>query len=53
MSNIPSATTKPVALRLPNEVLAILERRVGRGNKWDKVSDYIRDKITTDALRRR
>ena len=64
MSNNPSTTTKPFALRLSNEVVAILERRIRKnGSKWSemvedeviycKVSDYIKERITTDALRRR
>ena len=48
----PSRKTKPVAFRLTNEVIEILERRVAKG-RWEKLSDYIRDRITTDALRKR
>jgi len=54
MSSNPSTTTKPVALRLTNEVYRILEYRVKiSGGRWEKVSDYIKDRITTDALRKR
>jgi len=48
-----SNKTKAVALRLSNEVYEVLERRVARSNKWDKVSEYIKTRITSDALRKR
>jgi len=49
MSNIPSATTKPIALRLPNEVYDTLERRANKQGR--KVSDYLRKRICFDVLR--
>jgi len=49
-----SKITKSVAFRLPNEVYAVLERRIKRSNnRWEKVSDYLKYSIARDALRKR
>jgi len=48
-----SRTTTAYALRLPNEVAEILERRVSKNPKLGKVQDYIKDRIIIDALRKR
>ena len=60
MSNNPSTTTKSFALRLSNEVVGIIEGRIARNPKrWTKeegdykVSDYIKDRIIYDVLRKR
>lgn len=49
MSNLPSATTKPLALRLPNKIYVILERRANKQGK--KVSDYLRARVIYDTCR--
>ena len=49
MSNNPSQTTEAIALRLPNKVCAILERRASKQQK--KVSDYLRKRVIYDTER--
>jgi len=50
----PSNTTMPRAIRLPNDIDAILRERVRKSKgRWQNVPDYIKDKIVTDALRKR
>lgn len=49
-----SSKTKPIAFRLPVEVIKILERRINRRpERWSKVSEYLKDRISYDALRKR
>ena len=49
MSNVPSKTTIPIALRIPIEVHAIVQKRADR--KGLKVSEYLRNKIAYDVYR--
>ena len=49
MSNNPSATTKPVAFRVPNDVYEMMARRAKRMGL--KVSDYIKRRVVYDATR--
>lgn len=45
-----SKRTKVVSLRLPNELMAKIEKRVKSG-EWDSVGHYLRERITYDILR--
>ena len=49
MSNNPSSTTRAIALRLPNDVYAILERRADKQKV--KPSDYLRRRVVYDTRR--
>jgi len=49
MSNIPSSLTDVIALRLPKEVVTVLQRRASKQNK--KVSDYVRARLIYDTCR--
>ena len=53
MTSNPSTISKAYAIRVPNKVAEILERRVLKNPKLGKVQDYIKEKIVTDALRKR
>ena len=53
MTSNPSRISRAYAVRLPNVVCEILERRVAKNPKLGKVQDYIKDRIVTDALRKR
>ena len=50
MSNKPSATTKVVAFRLPNEVYFVLERRAKKQNIT--VSAYLKKRVKYDTMRK-
>lgn len=49
MSNNLSRTTEVIALRLPNEVMAILKRRAGKRDIL--VSDYLKRRVVFDTCR--
>jgi len=49
MSNNPSATTKPVAFRLPNDVYEKIARRSKQ--MGISISDYIKRRVVYDATR--
>lgn len=51
MSKIPSSTTKPLALRLPNEVVTVLKRRAEKQGM--KVSEYLKRRVIYDVKRKR
>lgn len=44
-----SHTTKPIALRVTNEVYAILERKAQKQGKT--VSDYLRARVNREIIR--
>ena len=47
-----SLKTQIIAFRLPNEVIAILERRVkGRLGHWESVGQYLQERIIYDTKR--
>jgi len=47
-----SSKTSPVSFRLPNEVMAILERRVkGRRSKHKTVNSYLKARVIFDTTR--
>ena len=47
-----SKKSKVISVRLPNEVIATLERRVnGRRSRWDSVGQYLRERIEFDTMR--
>ena len=49
---MPSTITTPVAFRLPNEVLAIIERRIkGKRSRWKTVGEYLMDRTIYDLTR--
>lgn len=48
---MPSKKTKVIAIRLPNELVARIEKRVKKG--WhESVADYLRDRIIYDITRK-
>lgn len=49
---MPSTITTPVAFRIPNELLAVIERRIkGKRSHWKTVGEYLRDRIKYDLTR--
>lgn len=47
-----SKVSKPVTIRLPNDVLCTIERKInGRRSRWDSVGEYLKDRIIYDTLR--
>lgn len=47
-----STKSKVIALRLPNEIVFTLLRRIdGRRSRWDSLSSYLRDRIIYDTER--
>ena len=47
-----SKTTSVVSIRLPNEVLFTLKRRIdGRRSRWESVGEYLRERIIYDTQR--
>ena len=41
-----------VSIRLPNDVVRTLERRIeGRRGRWDSVGDYLKERIIYDVQR--
>lgn len=47
-----STKTKVVSLRLPNEVVFTLERRIaGKRTRWDSVGEYLQERIIYDVMR--
>ena len=49
MSNRLSGTTDVIALRMPKEVVAILNRRASKQGK--RVSEYVRARLQYDTMR--
>ncbi len=48
-----SRKTQVVALRLPNNVMDILNRRInGRRTHWESIGAYLQDRIIYDTLRK-
>ena len=51
MSGTSRITTR-VSIRLPNEVVRTLERKInGRRSRWDSVGQYLQERIIYDTLR--
>jgi metal-responsive CopG/Arc/MetJ family transcriptional regulator len=51
MSGTSRITTR-VSIRLPNEVVRTLERRIdGRRSRWSSVGNYLKDRIIYDTMR--
>lgn len=48
---MPSKKTKVISIRLPNELVAKVQKRVEEG-RHDSVADYLRDRIIYDVLRK-
>lgn len=49
---MPSKTTQVIAIRLPNEVVFTLKRRIdGRRSRWSSVGEYLRERIIYDTER--
>jgi len=47
-----SKTTTVVSIRLPNETLFTLKRRIdGRRSRWESVGEYLRERIIYDTHR--
>lgn len=47
-----SKITIVVAIRLPNEVVLTLKRRIdGRRSRWDSVGEYLKERIIYDVKR--
>ena len=47
-----SKRTQIVTIRLPNEVLSVLKRRVnGRRSRWSTVGEYLKERIIYDTER--
>jgi len=47
-----SKTTSVVSIRLPNEVLFTLKRRIdGSRSRWESVGEYLRERIIYDTQR--
>jgi Arc/MetJ-type ribon-helix-helix transcriptional regulator len=46
-----SKSSRIVSVRLPNEVIEVLQRRV-KENRFTGIPSYLRDRITYDTLRR-
>jgi len=47
-----SQTSTVVSIRLPNEVLFTLKRRInGRRSRWASVGEYLKDRIIYDVKR--
>ena len=44
-----STKTQVIRVRLPREVLAVIQRRVDR--EWDSVSQYVSDLVTYQVMR--
>ncbi len=41
-----------VSIRLPNEVVRTLERRIdGRRSRWSSVGEYLKERIIYDTMR--
>ncbi len=49
-----SKTSTVIAIRLPNEVVFTLKRRIdGKRTRWDSVGEYLKERIIYDTMRRR
>jgi len=47
-----SGKSKVVSIRLPNEVVAILSRRItGRRSRWESMGEYIKERLIYDIMR--
>ena len=47
-----SSKTTVVAVRLPNEVVFTLKRRIdGQRSRWDSVGEYLKERIIYDVER--
>ena len=47
-----SKISRPVTIRLPNDVLYTIERRVnGRRSRWSTVGEYLKERIIYDTQR--
>ncbi len=46
-----SKTTTLITIRLPNDVIAIIKRRI-KDSRWDTIGSYLRDRITYDTTRK-
>ena len=51
MSGI-SGKSKVIQLRLPNEIVEIVEERIARQHKWMTVASYLRGRIIYDITRK-
>lgn len=51
---MPNSNTKtiPVMFRIPIEVYKVIERRVGKHPRHDKVSEYLRERAIYDITRK-
>ncbi len=47
-----SKTSTVVSIRLPNEIVFTLQRRIdGRRGRWSSVGDYLKERIIYDTER--
>ena len=47
-----SGKSKVVSIRLPNETVAILSRRIkGRRSRWDSIGEYVKERLIYDIMR--
>ncbi|MDD5510498.1 MAG: hypothetical protein PHI12_06805 [Dehalococcoidales bacterium] len=47
-----SKSSRPVTIRLPNDVLCTIERRIeGRRSRWASVGEYLKERIVYDTQR--
>ncbi len=47
-----SKLTKVIAIRLPNEVVFTLQRRIdGKRSRWSTVGEYLKERIIYDTER--
>lgn len=47
-----SRISRPVTIRLPNDVLYTIERKIdGRRSRWSSVGEYLKERIIYDTMR--
>ena len=47
-----SKTSQPVTIRLPNDVLCTIQRRIdGRRSRWGSVGEYLKERVIYDTER--